>query len=145
MTNMEYNLQRFLTAQDFNYSTALEEIRNGEKRSHWIWFIFPQLAVLGQSGNAKYYGISGLDEAKAYLAHPVLAERLRVITNALLQHKGRDAVDIFGGLDAMKVRSCMTLFDAASPNDIFRKVLDTFYDGIADKLTLQYIQKQLTE
>lgn len=142
MTNMEYNLQRFLTAQDFNYSTALEEIRNGEKRSHWIWFIFPQLAVLGQSGNAKYYGISGLDEAKAYLAHPVLAERLRVITNALLQHKGRDAVDIFGGLDAMKVRSCMTLFDAASPNDIFRKVLDTFYDGIADKLTLQYIQKQ---
>lgn len=145
MTNMEYNLQRFLTAQDFNYSTALEEIRNGEKRSHWIWFIFPQLAVLGQSGNAKYYGISGLDEAKAYLAHPVLAERLRVITNALLQHKGRDAVDIFGGLDAMKVRSCMTLFDTASPNDIFRKVLDTFYDGIADKLTLQYIQKQLTE
>ena len=142
---MEYNLQRFLTAQDFNYSTALEEIRNGEKRSHWIWFIFPQLAVLGQSGNAKYYGISGLDEAKAYLAHPVLAERLRVITNALLQHKGRDAVDIFGGLDAMKVRSCMTLFDAASPNDIFRKVLDTFYDGIADKLTLQYIQKQLTD
>lgn len=145
MTNMEYNLQRFLTAQDFNYSTALEEIRNGEKRSHWIWFIFPQLAVLGQSGNAKYYGISGLDEAKAYLAHPVLAERLRVITNALLQHKGRDAVDIFGGLDAMKVRSCMTLFDAASPNDIFRKVLDTFYDGIADKLTLQYIQKQHTD
>jgi uncharacterized protein (DUF1810 family) len=75
----------------------------------------------------------------------VLAERLRVITNALLQHKGRDAVDIFGGLDAMKVRSCMTLFNAASPNDIFRKVLDTFYDGIADKQTLQYIQKQLTE
>ena len=145
MTNMEYNLQRFLTAQDFNYSTALEEIRNGEKRSHWIWFIFPQLEVLGQSGNAKYYGISGLDEAKAYLAHPVLAERLRVITNALLQHKGRDAVDIFGGLDAMKVRSCMTLFDAASPNDIFSEVLDTFYDGIADKLTLQYIQKQHTD
>ena len=145
MTNMEYNLQRFLTAQDFNYSTALEEIRNGEKRSHWIWFIFPQLAVLGQSGNAKYYGISRLDEAKAYLAHPVLAERLRVITNALLQHKGRDAADIFGGLDAMKVRSCMTLFDAASPNDIFRKVLDTFYDGNADKLTLQYIQKQHTD
>ena len=145
MTNMEYNLQRFLTAQDFNYSTALEEIRNGEKRSHWIWFIFPQLAVLGQSGNAKYYGISGLDEAKAYLAHPVLAERLRVITNALLQHKGHDAADIFGGLDAMKVRSCMTLFDAASPNDIFSEVLDTFYDGIADKLTLQYIQKQRTD
>ena len=145
MTNMEYNLQRFLTVQDFNYRTALEEVRNGEKRSHWIWFIFPQLEVLGQSGNAKYYGISGLDEAKAYLAHPVLAERLRVITNALLQHKGCDAVDIFGGLDAMKVRSCMTLFDAASPNDIFRKVLDTFYDGIADKLTLQYIQKQLTD
>lgn len=145
MTNMEYNLQRFLTAQDFNYSTALEEIRNGEKRSHWIWFIFPQLAVLGQSGNAKYYGISGLDEAKAYLAHPVLAERLRVITNALLQHKGRDAVDIFGGLDAMKVRSCMTLFDATSPNDIFSEVLDTFYDGNTDKQTLQYIQKQLTD
>ena len=145
MTDMEYNLQRFLAAQDFNYRTALEEVRNGEKRSHWIWFIFPQLAVLGHSGNAKYYGISGLDEAKAYLAHPVLAERLREITNALLQHKGRDAADIFGGLDAMKVRSSMTLFDAASPADIFREVLDTFYDGIADKLTLQYIQKQPTD
>lgn len=135
-----YNLQRFITPQQFWYDTALEEVRNGKKLSHWIWFIFPQLAVLGRSGNSKFYGISGIDEAKEYLAHPVLGLRLREITSTLMQHKGKlSAEDIFGGLDAMKVRSCMTLFDAASPNDIFSEVLQEFYGGSADNTTLHHL------
>lgn len=129
-------LKRFLEPQEQTYKIALEEINDGQKRSHWIWWIFPQLAVLGRSGNAKYYGISGYDEAEAYLNHPILGARLREITNALLLHKELDAVDIFGGLDAMKVKSCMTLFDAVSPDDIFQEVLDVFYKGTYDKMTL---------
>ena len=95
--------------------------------------------MLGRSANAKYYGISGLNEAKAYLSHPILGARLREITAALLQHRGEDAVSILGGIDALKVRSCMTLFDAVSPNDIFRQVLDAFYNGEPDKYTLHYM------
>ena len=105
----------------------MREITDGRKRTHWIWFIFPQLAVLGHSANAKYYGISGYDEAKAYYEHPILGTRLREITMALLQHHGESAVDILGDIDAVKVRSCMTLFDAVSPDDIFQEVLDAFY------------------
>ncbi|MGM9811843.1 MAG: DUF1810 domain-containing protein [Muribaculaceae bacterium] len=131
-----FNPERFLAAQNFYYSLALQEITDGRKRSHWIWFIFPQLAVLGRSANAKYYGISGLDEAKAYLEHPILGARLREITAALLQHRGEKAEDIFGGIDALKVRSCMTLFDAVSPNDVFNEVLDAFYHGSPDEYTL---------
>ena len=131
-----YNLERFLTAHKYNYENALREITDGRKRTHWIWFIFPQLAVLGYSANAKYYGISGYDEAKAYLEHPILGARLREITMALLQHRGESAVDILGNIDAVKVRSCMTLFDAVSPDDIFQEVLDVFYGGTSDKKTL---------
>lgn len=134
-----YNLERFLTAHKYNYENALREITDGRKRTHWIWFIFPQLAVLGHSANAKYYGISGYDEAKAYLEHPILGARLREITRALLQHRGESAVDILGGIDAVKVRSCMTLFDAVSPDDIFQEVLDAFYGGTYDKMTLDYM------
>ena len=114
-------------------------LTDGRKRTHWIWFIFPQLAVLGRSANAKYYGISGYDEAEAYLEHPILGARLREITRALLQHRGESAVDILGGIDAVKVRSCMTLFDAVSPDDIFQEVLDAFYGGTYDKMTLDYM------
>lgn len=134
-----YNLERFLTAHKFNYENALREITYGRKRTHWIWFIFPQLAVLGRSANAKYYGISGYGEAKAYLEHPILGGRLREITMALLQHRGESAVDILGDIDATKVRSCMTLFDAVSPDDIFQEVLDVFYGGSSDKQTLDYM------
>ena len=134
-----YNLERFLTAHKYNYENALREITDGRKRTHWIWFIFPQLAVLGHSANAKYYGISGYDEAKAYYEHPILGTRLREITMALLQHRGESAVDILGDIDAVKVRSCMTLFDAVSPDDIFQEVLDAFYGGTSDKKTLDYI------
>ena len=134
-----YYLERFLTVHKYNYENALREITDGRKRTHWIWFIFPQLAVLGHSANAKYYGISGYDEAKAYLEHPILGTRLREITRALLQHRGESAVDILGGIDAVKVRSCMTLFDAVSPDDIFQEVLDAFYGGTYDKMTLDYM------
>ena len=95
--------------------------------------------MLGHSTNAKYYGISGYDEAKAYLEHPILGARLREITMALLQHRGESAVDILGDIDAVKVRSCMTLFDAVSPDDIFQEVLDAFYGGTSDKKTLDYM------
>ena len=137
--NDSFHPERFIEAQQLYYPIALQEIIEGHKRSHWIWFIFPQLAILGRSANAKFYGISSLNEAKAYLSHPILGARLREITAALLQHRGKDAVSILGGIDAMKVRSCMTLFDAASPNDIFHEVLDAFYDGNPDKYTLHYM------
>lgn len=134
-----YNLKRFLWAHEYNYENAKQELAEGRKRTHWIWFIFPQLAVLGHSANAKYYGISGYDEAKAYLEHPILGARLREITLALLQHRGESAVDILGDIDAVKVCSCMTLFDAVSPNDIFQEVLDAFYNGTLDKNILDYM------
>ena len=135
----KYNLERFVEAQKLYYEQALQEVQDGMKRSHWIWFIFPQLAILGQSRNAKYYGISGYNEAEAYLKHPILGVRLREVTNALLVHRDMSSTDIFGGLDAMKVRSCMTLFDAVSPDDIFEQVLDVFYDGTYDRKTLDYM------
>lgn len=134
-----YNLKRFLWAHEYNYENAKQELTECRKRTHWIWFIFPQLTVLGRSANAKYYGISGYDEAKAYLEHPILGARLREITLALLQHRGESAVDILGDIDAVKVRSCMTLFDAVSPNNIFQDVLDAFYNGTLDKNILDYM------
>ena len=139
MTEDKYNLARFFKEQDYYFERALQEVQDGFKRTHWIWFIFPQLAILGHSRNSKYYGISGYDEAEAYLNHPVLGERLRKITNALLAHREMSVTDIFGELDAMKVRSCMTLFDAVSPDDIFEQVLEVFYDGTYDRKTLDYM------
>lgn len=135
----KFNLVRFIKAQQFNYDIALEEVVEGEKKSHWIWYIFPQLNVLGYSYNAKFYGISGHDEAKAYLNHPILGERLRRITKALLEHKDLSLNTIFGGIDAMKVCSCMTLFDTVSPNDIFKDVLDSFCDATIDTKTVNYL------
>ncbi|MBR0339455.1 MAG: DUF1810 family protein [Alistipes sp.] len=123
------NLKRFVDAQEHSYATALAEIRAGRKLSHWIWYIFPQLRGLGHSPNSEYYGIESFEEAKAYLEHDVLGVRLREITNALLQHRGKDARDIFGTIDAKKVCSSMTLFDVVSPNDIFAEVLEVFYNG----------------
>lgn len=98
----KYNLERFLLAQRCTYEKALTEITDGCKLTHWIWFIFPQLAVLGHSSNAKYYGISGYEEAKAYLNHSILGERLRIITNALLTHHNRPIIKIVGDIDALK-------------------------------------------
>lgn len=135
----KFNLERFVIAQENNYERALQEIQDGQKCSDWIWYIFPQLAALGYGWNAKYYGISGYDEAEAYLNHPILGERLRTITNTLLTHHDLSCHDIFEPVDANKVRSCMTLFDAVSPDDIFQQVLDVFYDGYYDKRTLDYM------
>ena len=100
-----YNLERFVEAQKSEYDVALREIREGCKRSHWIWFVFPQMASLGFSYNARFYGISCLDEARAYLAHPILGKRLRQITEALLMHKGKDVLSILGAIDTLKAVS----------------------------------------
>ncbi len=126
---IEYDLERFIEAQNMVYDIALQEIKNGHKRGHWIWFVFPQIKGLGHSYNSEFYGISGTKEAKAYLDHPILGARLREISQALLDCGNPSADDILGFPDVLKVRSCMTLFDMVSPNDIFKQVLDKYYEG----------------
>lgn len=125
----EYDLERFLTAQAADYADALDDIRNGRKRGHWIWYIFPQQKGLGHSYNSEYYGLDGIDEARAYLAHPVLGARLREISEALLIHEGKRDIDAIMGssIDVLKLQTCMNLFNRVSPNDIFEKVLDAFF------------------
>lgn len=134
-------LQRFLDAQAPVIDTALSELRAGRKRSHWMWFVFPQLAALGRSGTAKFYGIGSLEEARRYLAHPVLGARLLACTEAVLAHAGRGAHAIFGSPDDLKFRSCMTLFGRADPEQaVFRRALDAFFDG-EDPLTLGLLER----
>ena len=141
-----FNLQRFLDAQESDYANALREIKQGYKQSHWIWFIFPQMRGLGRSYMAEYYGISSIEEARAYLDHPTLKARLIEISTALLQHKDKStAYEILGTIDAIKVRSCMTLFDHLLPNSIFAEVLDAFYNSQRDELTLNLFQKSFTD
>lgn len=138
-----YNLHRFITAQERDYSTALVEIKEGHKRSHWMWYIFPQIQGLGLSGTSKYYAIKDLAEAEAYLSHPVLGCRLIEICHALLEVMGSDAHAIFGSPDDMKLRSSMTLFAAVAGADVvFRDVLDKFFGGTRDATTMQLIQRQ---
>ena len=140
-TQDTFNLQRFLDAQENDYADALREIKQGYKQSHWIWFIFPQMRGLGKSYMAEYYGISSIEEARAYLDHPTLKARLIEISTALLQHKGKStAYEILGTIDAIKVRSSMTLFDHILPNAIFADVLDAFYNGERDEKTMLIIQ-----
>lgn len=139
------DVKRFLEAQNREYAgykQALEEVRGGEKHGHWIWYIFPQVKGLGYSEMANYYGIKDREEGEDYLLHPTLNDRIHEISKVLLQHEGKTAVEIFGGLDAMKVRSSMTLFDALSPNDVFAKVLDAFYDGERDEKTLMLLDEK---
>ena len=138
--NENYNLKRFIEAQEGVYPVALRELREGRKRSHWMWYIFPQLKHLGHSYNAKYYGLSGVDEAAAYLAEPVLGQRLREVSTAILNLPTNDAHEVFGGIDSLKLRSSMTLFDLVSPNDIFARVLDKYFNGQRDNRTLTIIQ-----
>jgi len=140
MKNMNNSdLERFVEAQELMYPMALDEVRNGRKRGHWIWYIFPQLKGLGMSENSQYYGIDGIEEARAYLQHPVLGARLREITTAFLELVGKNAQEVFGHLDAMKVCSCMTLFNEVSDDDLFQKVLDRYYNGVADDRTLEML------
>ena len=135
---MAYDLSRFIKAQEYDYPTALEEIRAGRKRSHWIWYIFPQHKSLGHSYNAKFYGIADLGEARAYLANDLLRERLLEISRALLELPKQPIRAIMGSPDDMKLRSCMTLFQLAEPTcDVFQEVLDKFFGGEPDERTIE--------
>ncbi len=137
---MQYDLDKFLRAQAGDYETALAEIRAGRKESHWIWYIFPQLRGLGASSASYLYGISGLEEARAYLAHPVLSARLTEISEAMLSHTDKSAYQILGGTDAKKLRSSMTLFALISPEDsVFHRILRQFYGGRMDRKTLNLL------
>ena len=134
------NLDRFLDAQQSTYASALEELRAGWKQNHWMWFIFPQIAGLGYSSTAQVYAIRNLDEAAAYIAHPVLGPRLIECCEALLLHSERSARDILGSPDDLKLRSCATLFAKVQPSHpVFGKILSTFYSGNPDTLTLELI------
>ena len=135
----QQGLERFVEAQKRDYKTALKEVQNGKKETHWIWYVFPQMLGLGRSCYANLYGIKNKEEAEEYLKHKVLGKRLREVTNALLEHEGKPADDIFGYPDTMKVKSSMTLFDSICPDDIFAQVLDKFYEGKRCRLTLNLL------
>ena len=135
-----FNLQRFIDAQDGVYETALAELRAGSKQSHWMWFVFPQLAGLGRSSTAQFYAIASLDEARAYLGHPLLGARLRECVDALLPWTGKRAPEqILGPVDAIKLRSSLTLFDHIAPHDVFARVLDALFNGERDPHTLELL------
>jgi uncharacterized protein (DUF1810 family) len=131
-----FDLQRFLDAQAHTYQQALAELRAGEKRTHWMWFVFPQIAGLGHSGMAQRFAISGLEEARAYVAHPTLGRRLVECARALTDLDTADADRVLGPVDAQKLRSSMTLFARAAPDEpVFREVLDHYFDGTEDDAT----------
>lgn len=141
-----FDLERFVAAQDAGgtYSRAVEELRAGDKTSHWMWFVFPQVAGLGQSSTSREFAISGLEEAKAYLQHPVLGPRLIECVSIVAETKGRTAVQIFGSIDALKLRSSMTLFMRAAPKKpLFQQVLDRYFDGRPDPATDQRLPPSL--
>ncbi len=133
---MTPDLQRFVDAQSGTYDRVLAELRAGRKSSHWMWFVFPQVAGLGRSATAQHYAISGLDEARAYLAHPVLGPRLVESAQALTELPGSDPVAVLGPVDAVKLRSSMTLFAHAAPDEpVFRAVLEQYFGGVEDDAT----------
>lgn len=136
-----YNLKRFIDAQELDYDIALLEIKSGRKRSHWIWYIFPQLVELGYSSTAKYYGIKNIDEAKAYLNNITLKKHLLEISEELYKLDGNIS-NIMGYPDDLKLKSSMTLFSIADPNnDIYKKILDKFYNGEVDQVTVDLLKK----
>ncbi len=136
------DLQRFLKAQEYDYDTALAEIRSGHKRSHWIWYIFPQIAGLGFSSTAEYYAIRDRAEAEDYIADPVLSQRLVEISNALLDLDSDDPTDVMGYPDDLKLKSSMTLFLLVSDNPVFQKVLDKFYGGEKCRFTVDKLSNR---
>lgn len=133
------DLDRFVTAQAASYDTALAEIRRGAKRTHWMWFVFPQIAGLGTSATAQRYAITSLDEARAYLAHPLLGRRLRDCVAALQDLTGTTAESVFGSVDAAKLRSSLTLFVAAGADPLLSAALDRWFDGVPDDATLRLL------
>lgn len=135
---MAYDLERFVKAQNYDYEQALQEMKNGRKESHWIWYIFPQLKGLGHSSTSEFYGIDGLGEARAYMEHPVLREHLLEITGVLLKLESCDPSRVMGYPDDLKLRSSMTLFAEAAPEyAVFGQVLDKFFGGEKDQRTLR--------
>lgn len=140
--NDVYDLNRFVQAQEADYERALSEIRSGQKRSHWMWYIFPQFDGLGLSLTSKRYSIKSVAEAKAYLNHPILGPRLIECTEAVLNVEGRSAHEIFGSPDYMKLKSCATLFAYVSPaKSVFDRLLDRFFQGKRDDKTLSLLQQ----
>jgi len=142
-TSIPNSLQRFVDAQENVIGTALAELRNGSKQSHWMWFVFPQLAGLGHSPTARFYAIASLAEARAYLDHPLLGIRLRQCFEALLPWAGRrNAEQILGPIDAMKLKSSATLFDRVEPHSLFEQLLMNFFGGHRDERTLALLNAQ---
>ena len=143
MTTLKtYNLNRFIDAQLRDYPNALSEIKNGKKQSHWMWYIFPQISGLGTTEMSDYYAIKDLDEAKAYMQEPMLHSHLLEICEALLSLKTNDANKVLGFPDDLKLKSSMTLFSQACPEEnVFQKVLDKFFNGVADQKTIELLKK----
>lgn len=138
--NDPYHLSRFVSAQQDDYDQALSEIRSGKKRSHWMWYIFPQIDGLAFSSTSKYYAIKSTEEARAYLAHPVLGPRLLECAEAAVQIEGRSAREIFGSPDDLKLKSCATLFSCVSPpGSVFERLLEKYYHGERDGKTLRIL------
>ena len=143
MSSNQYNLDRFVLAQSGDYKAAIAEIRNGHKQSHWIWYIFPQLRALGRSTTAQHYGLETPAEAAAYWEHSLLGPRLRECIQAILQVRDKSATAILGEIDAIKFRSCLTLFCEVAPTDQnIRAALTKFYEGKPDTMTLELLQGQ---
>ena len=137
-----YNLQRFIDAQERDYRAALAEIRAGRKRSHWMWYVFPQFHGLGFSPTTVHFSIKSADEARAYLEHPVLGSRLRECADALLALDGCSAHQVFGSPDDLKLKSSMTLFARVSPGgSVFEQVIDRYYDGQQDRMTIELLDR----
>jgi uncharacterized protein (DUF1810 family) len=137
-----FGLQRFVEAQARVYDRVVEELRQGRKQSHWMWFIFPQLRGLGRSETARFYGLAGLDEARAYLAHPLLGPRLRACVGLMNAIEGANARAVLGSPDDLKFRSCLTLFEAADPGEpAFRGALDRYFEGGRDRATLDLLKE----
>ncbi|MEA3031063.1 MAG: hypothetical protein QOG13_2388 [Sphingomonadales bacterium] len=137
---MSFDLERFVAAQEGVYPQALGELRRGRKQSHWMWFVFPQLAALGRSETARFYALASAEEARLYLAHPLLGPRLRECAAAILAHRGLGAEAIFGPVDTLKLKSSMTLFEAAAADPApFAALLDAFFGGERDAATLALI------
>lgn len=136
------NIERFIEAQKNSYDTALREIQTGRKRSHWIWYIFPQIQGLGFSSTARYYAIQDREEAEAYMAHPVLRQRLIEISEALLELESDDAREVMGYPDDLKLKSSMTLFAEISEEPVFASVLNKFFHGEVDERTLQILEEK---
>lgn len=142
-----FDLARFVSAQERDYAQALRELRSGRKQSHWIWYVLPQLRGLGMSGMSQRYGVSGLEEARAYLAHPVLGPRLVECVEAISAHQGRAAAAIMGDLDAMKYQSCLTLFASVSGDaeSVFAMALQSHFAGVRDGRTVQMLSRSQSD